>query len=70
MSSNAAATGAGSAAKIRRRYKVDKLPLKVQQVIFRGYGRGDSYPKIRAAVQAESHDISENSLSRYWRNVW
>ena len=55
---------------IRRRYAVDRLPGHVQAEIFRGYGRGDAYWKIRAKVKTLGHEISENALSRYWRNVW
>ena len=55
---------------IRRRYGVDRLPGHVQAQIFRGYVRGDAYWKIRAMVKELGHEISENALSRYWRNVW
>jgi len=55
---------------IRRRYAVDRLPPSVQAEIFRGYGRGDAYWKIREKVKSLGHNLSENALSRYWRNVW
>ena len=56
--------------KIRRRYKVDALPGQVQGVIFRGYMTGVAYWKIRKQVKELGHEISENALSRYWRNCW
>jgi len=65
-----AATGEQPKKKIRRRYKVDLLPGHVQGVIFRGFVSGEAYWKIRKAAKELGHDISENALSRYWRNVW
>jgi len=55
---------------IRRRYAVDRLPSHVQAAIFRGYGRGEAYWKICQEVERLGHKLSENALSRYWRNVW
>lgn len=60
----------GDKKKIRRRYKIDRFPGHVQAAIFRGYIRGDAYWKIRQDVQQLGFQISENGLSRYWRNVW
>jgi len=54
----------------RRHYKVNRLPVRVQRVIFSGYACGRSYRQIRAAVRALGHDIGESSLGRYWRDCW
>ena len=54
----------------RRRYKVDRFPPDVRLTIYTGFVNHDPYWKIRAAVKANGHDISEQALSRYWRNCW
>ncbi|MBI2957012.1 MAG: DUF3486 family protein [Acidobacteria bacterium] len=54
----------------RRRYKVERLPPRVQMMVFRAYARGVPYEKISARLERRGFHIHRNSLSRYWRNIW
>jgi len=54
----------------RRGFLIDRLPLHIQMRIFEGYGSGETYAQISAAVAKRGYKVSEECLSRYWRRVW
>lgn len=56
--------------KKRRGFLIDRLPLHIQMRVFEGYGSGESYAHISAALAKRGYKVSEECLSRYWRRVW
>ena len=56
--------------KLHRRYKVMRLPAKVQAVIFRGYADGEPYDKICADVEKMGYHLTRNAVGNYWRDIW
>jgi hypothetical protein len=56
--------------KKRRGFLIERLPLHVQMRVFEGYGSGESYQQISAALATRGYKVSEECLSRYWRRVW
>lgn len=54
----------------RRRYKVDRFPPDVRLTIYSGFINHEPYKKIRAAVKEQGYHITEQALSRFWRNCW
>jgi len=56
--------------KKRRGFLIDRLPLHMQMRIFEGYGSGETYAQISAALAKRGYKVSEECLSRYWRRVW
>ena len=56
--------------KLHRRYRVMRLPVKVQAVIFRGYADGEPYDKICADVEKMGYHITRTAVGNYWREVW
>jgi len=54
----------------RRRYKVDRFPPDVRLTVYNGFINHEPYKKIRAAVKAQGYHITEQALSRFWRNCW
>ena len=56
--------------KKRRGFLIDRLPLHIQMRVFEGYGSGETYAQISAALAKRGYKVSEECLSRYWRRVW
>lgn len=56
--------------KKRRHYKAQRLPPDVQDLIARGFIRGDSFRAIAAAARAAGHPIGKDAIRNFWHAVW
>ena len=55
---------------LRRRFKVERLPLEAQKVIFDGFAQGTPYDEIRENAKKQGYAISRTAIGNYWRMVW
>ncbi len=56
--------------KLRRHFKVDRLPEEVRGLVDRGLAEGKSYLGIAREVTEAGHPISDNAIRHYWRHCW
>lgn len=56
--------------KKRRRYKVDRLPVRLQEGVMRGYARGDSFRDIAAALKKAGQPVGKDAIRKYYHAVW
>lgn len=56
--------------KLRRHFKVKRLPEALRARVDRGLAEGKSYVQIAREVTEGGCPISEESIRRYWRACW
>lgn len=56
--------------KLRRHFKVERLPERLQVRVDRGLAEGKSYLGIAEEVTQAGHPISETAIRHYWRQCW